>query len=160
MKLILVLVAAASAGGVKAHDVPREITIAWDCGDPLTPFAWQSVKPSVPDTDAVYRLANAILCASKTDELVGDVTRQLEDVVSHSSYGTGDAAEEFRILRKARAAEYVHYFEGSSEWTYEVVVRPDGEIELVASNEACVDVTNLRHRNGQWWIYEVGDACD
>lgn len=160
MRMAFAVLMAATVGSPAAQDFPRETQIGWDCGNPPSPSVWQRLEPAAPDSDAVYRLANAILCEKKTDALVANVTHQLDDVVTHSSYGTGDAAEEFRILRKARAAEYFHYFEGSSEWTYEVVVRPDGEIELVASNEACVDVTNLRHRNGQWWIYEVGDACD
>ncbi|MET3930716.1 hypothetical protein ABIE51_002603 [Lysobacter sp. OAE881] len=158
MKRVLALLIIAAAGSTSAQDFPKENTVAWECGASL--LAWQRVEQSVPGSDAAYRLANAILCASKTDELVSDITRQLDDVVTHSSYGTGDPAEEVRILSKPWAADYVHYFEGSSEWTYDVVVRPDGEIELVASNEACVDVTKLRYRNGQWWIYEVGDACD
>jgi len=67
MKLILLLVAAAAAGSVKAHSIPRELTVEWDCGDPLPHMVWQSVEPPVPDSDAAYRLANAILCEKKTD---------------------------------------------------------------------------------------------
>ncbi|WP_144816435.1 hypothetical protein [Aerolutibacter ruishenii] len=132
------------------------------CGSEELRSDWKSIRSKVANSSSAARLIRAIACAPESDRPVEHIGAHLDEQVTFVASSTGDEVEEVRVLPRALAKREVFAFLGSPEFRYGLGRREPGELELIAQNEACMEMFVLVHKANRqdWVVSRYESACD
>lgn len=123
---------------------------------------WKSIRSKVANSSSAERLIRAIACAPESDRPVEHIGAHLDEQVTFVASSTGEEVEEVRVLPRALAKRELFAFFGSPEFRYGLGRRESGELELIAQNEACIEMFVLVHKANRqdWVVTRYESACD
>ncbi len=121
-------------------------------------LSMQLSAKKIVDRAQLWKVIDVLLCGDRTLANKRYIVSSMESTVGDSNEGTGQDPYFDVMPRSMESAESLLAARGAWDATIDL---DSGVVSVTyRSNEACMTSRKLRHANGRWHIFKVGEACD